>query len=151
MESMSGSDGLFDASRIEIESIGVWFDRNGRRVGVGDRQPGGNVGVGRNDDFMAFADAIGAQDEMKRFKAVGDADAVFGVAVGGVFLFEGFDFLAENVPGRTHEAEIGFVELGLELFVGADEVEEGDGHERIAYCVSREGSLLILIVFLILI
>ena len=77
------------------------------------------------------ADTVTAENEVQSFEAVGNADTKFRTAVLRVFLLEGFDFFAENVPGRAHEAKISFIELRFELFVRTDKIKERNFHELV--------------------
>ena len=81
--------------------------RHRRGAALADGQPGGDVGVGRDDDLVAGADIHGAQGEVQGIEAVGNADAMRCLAVGGEVAFEGFDFGAEDVPACLHRSEHG--------------------------------------------
>ena len=93
-------DGRLDQRRVDVVGARIGLHRHRRGAALADGQPGGDVGVAGHDDFVARPDAHGAQGQVQGVQAVGDADAVGGAAVGGVFAFEGFDFGTADVPTR---------------------------------------------------
>jgi hypothetical protein len=62
---------------------------------------------------VTFTNAPSAQDQVQCLQAVAYPNAMFNAAIRGEFLLERFELFAENVPSRSHEAGIGFVEPGL--------------------------------------
>ena len=83
----------------------------GSRSCVRDRQPGGNIGVGRDDHFIARPDAICAQDQVQGLETVAHADAMLYAAIGSEFAFKCFNFLAENIPAGFHDTPVGGIQL----------------------------------------
>ena len=132
----AGGDGGRDACRVNVKGARVRLHRDRGGAGLGHRQPGGNEGVGGDDDLVAGADVAGAQGEMQGVQTAGDADAMGRAAVGGPVGLKALHLFAEDVPAGRHDAAVGGVEIGLQLLVGGMEVEEGDGHRAV---VARRG------------
>jgi hypothetical protein len=84
--------------------------------------------MGWDDDLIAWADALGEQDELHRLETVGDTHAMFHAHAGSVFCFKAGQLLAEQQPTRVHDAVVGVVELTAELLIGGFEIENGNGH-----------------------
>ena len=112
------SDGGFDPIRIQGICRGNGFDWNRSRSGISDCQPCGDVSVGGNDHFIPLTYVPCAQNQMHRIQAVADAHAMMGSAIRRVFVFEGFEFLAEHVPSGLHETMIRLVQFGFDFLIG---------------------------------
>ena len=121
-----GGDRSFDARGVDVEGDGIGFDRDGPCAGLGDGKPGGDVGVGRNDDFISRPAVERAELEMERVQTVGHTDTVRGITISRVFLFKRRHFLAEDQAAGSHEPEVGFIQLRLQLVIGSGEVLERD-------------------------
>ena len=80
-----------------------------------DREPGGDVAVGGDDDFVARADAARQEDELQGFEPVGDADAMRRADGGRVFGFKGFELAPQQKPAGVGDAPMSGVELGAEF------------------------------------
>ncbi len=83
------------------------------RAGLADGFGGGDEGVRNGDDDVARFHARGGQSEADRVRAAGDANAVFGVAIGGEFIFEIFDHRAADEAGGADN----FLEYGGQLLL----------------------------------
>src|SRR5436189_3075448 len=88
--------GILDPAGIQIIRLEIRFDRNRHSTGIRDRQPGGDVGVSRNNNFAIEADFITAQDQDERVQSVSDTYAMLGSTIGCELRLERFDFLAQD-------------------------------------------------------
>jgi hypothetical protein len=91
----------------------LWLDRHRNGARVGDGQPRSDVRVGGDNYFITGADAIRPQDQVQGFQPVADPDAMLHATIGGKFLLERFDFLAQDIPAGLHDAQVGSIQLGL--------------------------------------
>jgi len=101
--------------RINVESGFDWFNRNRRRAGIGDGQPGGDVCVRRNNDFVAIANPVRLENEMQRVQAISNADAVTDANAPREIILEPGNLFPENEPAVVKYPLVGCVELPPEF------------------------------------
>ncbi len=106
-------DRLFHPCRVDVESDRVRLDRHQHQMVLADRQKCRDEGVGRHDDFVAFAQhpqlTVAAQDQPQRIQPVAHADCMRGAAITGEFFFECGQLLTEHIPaGIDHTCRCGF-------------------------------------------
>ena len=122
----AAGDRALHKRRIEVEARCVGLDRHRHRAAGAHGQPGGDEGVGGDDDFVARPDVHGKQRQLQRRQAVGDADGVPHAAEPREFFLEGLDFRPEDVAAAgVHPFDRG-VEFRLDLQVRGLEVQERD-------------------------
>jgi hypothetical protein len=121
-------DGGLDALGIEVVRARIRLHRHGRGAGVADRQPGRDVGVGRDDHLVARADVPRAEHEVHRIETVADAHAVFHADEGGELALEGAHLVTEDVPAAVEDALDRFVDRSGQLAIRRFHVEERNGH-----------------------
>ena len=109
------------ASRLHLSA------QHGAQAGPPDGQYGGYVGIGRDDNFVAFLHLphypIGQEDEGERIKTVAYAHAVVRAAEAGKVLLEAFGRLAAQVPARVQHALHSLPKLRLEGLADAPQVQ----------------------------
>jgi hypothetical protein len=83
---------------VRIDVVGALVRLNGHWLGadIADRQPGGDVGVAGNQDFIARSDPEGYQGKVKSIQPVANANAVLDAQIFRKFTLERFQFLPEN-------------------------------------------------------
>ena len=123
-----GCNGRFDPGAVKVECSPVRFHSYRRCTGVGYRQPGGDVGVGRDNHLVAGTDIHGPQDQVQRFQTVSDTDALLRVAVVGELSFKGIHLAAEYEPARLHHPVVGLVQFRRQFEVGGLQVKKGNLH-----------------------
>ena len=69
-----------------------------------DEQKAHPVGPRLHRHLVARADAVGTQDQVQRIEAVGHADAVLDLAIGGELALEGVELGAVQIPARGQHA-----------------------------------------------
>jgi hypothetical protein len=121
-------DGRFDQRRIDVVGARIGLHRHRRGPALADGQPGGDVGVGGHDDFVARPDVHGTQGQVQGIKAVGHADAVGCTAVGSVIGFEGFDFWPADKPAGREDAGDRRINLAPQFAVRCAQIKEWDIH-----------------------
>ena len=57
----TGRNSRRDKRRINIEGFDVRLHWHRRSTALAHREPGGNEGIGRNNDLIAWADVVGAK------------------------------------------------------------------------------------------
>ena len=103
-EDVDGHDGFGfwrhsgeDALDADEESVRFDVHKHGRRACIHDGGSGGDRGVGRGDDFVAFADVKSAEGERESVGRVGDADAVVAAEIRSEFFFKCGAFVREDI------------------------------------------------------
>src|SRR5665647_2721584 len=91
-------DRRFDPLWVYIVSNFDRLDGDGLGASMGHCQPGGDVGVGGDNNLIPRSDSIGLKNETKGVETVGNPDAICRFAVGGKFRFKSLDFFTEDVP-----------------------------------------------------
>ena len=108
-------DGLLDDGIVDLKSVDAWLNENGAKTVLCDGKDGGDVGVGRNDDFVArLHDTqfdVGTENPYQRIQAVGTAYGVFGADKPCIIRFEAFVFLALQVPTAVYHTGDSRVDL----------------------------------------
>ena len=98
----AGGDGRFDARGVDLIGGYVGLHEDGHEAVFGDGEYGGDIGVGGDDDFVAWLhDAhfhIGAEYPDECVEAVGAAYGIACADVVGVVFFKLFVFFALQVP-----------------------------------------------------
>jgi hypothetical protein len=97
---------------------GVGFDWNKGCAGHRNREPRRNVGVRRDDHFVARSNTQRSKRQCKRFQPVGDANAVRGFAISREFGLELLDRRPADVPARRQQPLDRLVDLGREFLIG---------------------------------
>ena len=96
------------AALREIDSTSrVNIHEHGHAAGANDGERGGKSGERRGEHFVAWTQAEAAQPNLERIEAVPGSDRVSPLAENGQFLFEGFNFCAENIPAACAHAADG--------------------------------------------
>jgi hypothetical protein len=112
----AGSEGLLNEAVVNLQRRDVGLDENGCETVLGDGKDGGDIGVGRHDDFVAVAQAskflIGSQDECQRIEAVGATHAVLRSNICSIVFLEASRCLASKVP-PTLQHLVGSMLVGL--------------------------------------
>ena len=111
----TGRDGLLDQRVVDLIGSQVGLDRYGNQAVLGDGEDRGDIGVGRNDHFVARShDAqfhIGTENPDQRVESVGNAHGMPGPDVAGIVGFEPRILLPLQVPARAYDAVYGFANL----------------------------------------
>ena len=82
--------------RIDVVRLGVGVDEDRLRTGGENGEDGCDEGVRHRDHFVAGPDAVGAERELDRVEAAGDADGVTGADIRGILGLEALDGGAED-------------------------------------------------------
>jgi hypothetical protein len=117
-------DRAFDSRRVEIERLEVGLDGHRRRPGLGDSEPGGDIGIRRHDHFVASSDTEPAQDQRQCIESVGHADAMGRPAIRGKLILERLDLRPED-PSIGYEYTLPrSIEFRANFRVPGAEIEE---------------------------
>ena len=85
---------------------------------MADRQPGGNKGVGGDDDFVTSSDAVGFERDFQGIQTIAHGHAMLGSHIRGEFRLEGLRFSAHQIPPGIHDPMVGKIHLLLEFEIG---------------------------------
>ena len=110
-----------DRRRVRVD-----VDQDRGRADGADRLGGGDEGVGRHDHLVAGADPERAQGELQGHRSGGEADRLFGLAVGGEVALEVLDLGAEGEGGVVGDPLDHLEQLGHQLGMGGVKADEGD-------------------------
>jgi hypothetical protein len=109
------SEGALDRVDGDVVGLRVGLDRHWDRSGLGNREPGCDERVRRNDHLVARPDLVSQQDQSQRVEPAGDADRVARIAVVRELLLERADLRPEDVRAGCHDPLRRRIELILEL------------------------------------
>ena len=91
-------DGRLHKPSVDAMGRRIGLHRHRRGADLADRQPTGDVGVGRHDHLVARTDVQRAQRQHQRIQPVAQADAVRGTDRGGEIVLESLDLRPQDVP-----------------------------------------------------
>ena len=97
----SRRDRRLDLAHVDVRRGQGRVDRDRGRPGEADRQPGRDVGVGRDDDLVTRPEAPGPEDQVKRVEAAADTHGVGDPAIRCEGRLEARDLLAQDEASRA--------------------------------------------------
>ena len=118
--------GAFHRLHIQGGIVRLAIHQDGARPGLGDGQHTRDEGVGRDNHLITRANAEGEQGEMQRIRAVRHPDAKGNLVERREFLFEFAHVFAEDEIAAARRAQQGGVQLGFEVLILPDQVNELD-------------------------
>src|SRR5438067_8498446 len=111
----SGRNGGRDAAGVNIQRLWVRFHGDWCGTRIGNSEPASDVSVSWDDDLVAGADAIPAENQNQSVKSIPYPDAMSGAAVGGKLTLKGVNFVSENKPTGFHNPPISVIQFSLQL------------------------------------
>src|ERR1700733_2387730 len=90
-------DDCCDSFGCDVECSSVRLNRDGCSASVGDREPSGDERIARNNHFVADADLVSDENQMKGLEAVPEPHAIIRLAIGCKLTLELLEFLSQQV------------------------------------------------------
>jgi hypothetical protein len=96
------SDGLLYEAVVNLKGVDIGLYEDGREAILRNGEDGGDIGIGRYDDFVALVEdahlQIGAEDEGEGIEAIATAYAMARADILGIVLLKAAGSLALEVP-----------------------------------------------------
>lgn len=111
----AGGDGGLDQGIIDLQGIQTGLDKDGNEAILSDGEDGGNVGIGRDNDFIARLQTAklhaGTEHEDQSIEATGAADTKAGANILRISGLEIMTFLAQQIPAALNNPGGGLLDL----------------------------------------